>query len=260
MRAIGYVRVSTEEQAGQGHSLGMQPEQIRQWCALYGIELVDIIVDAGVSGGKALQNRAGGKEVLRRLRAGEADVLVVYRLDRLFRNAQHGLNFVRDELHACGAALQSITEKLDTTTAVGRFVLTMLMGAAEYERDLVSERNKAVATRLRLSGRVYTHVPFGCVARGGQLDEATGRVAGQSLFRDPASWPTVELIVALRAQGLSFEGIVDALEERGIPARSGKPRWQKKAVARVVAAHGRLQHIPALPEAPETAVSEAAPA
>ena len=129
MRALGYIRVSTEEQAGQGHSLALQPDMIRQWCGLFGHTLVDVVEDRGISAGTALHKRPGGRELLRRLRAGEADVVVVYRLDRLFRNAQHGLNFVRDELDRTGVALQSISEKVDTTTAVGKFVLTILMGA-----------------------------------------------------------------------------------------------------------------------------------
>lgn len=260
VRAIGYVRVSTEEQAGQGHSLAMQPDLIRQWCALYGMELADIITDAGIGAGAALHKRPGGKELLARLRGGEADVVVVYRLDRLFRNAQHGLNFIRDELDAHGVALQSINEKVDTTSAVGKFVLTILLGAAEYERDLVRERTRAVVVRLRAQGKVYNQLPFGCVARGGELDPATGRVRGQSLFRDPATWPLREMIVAMRAAdpAPSLQAIADELERRGIPAPKGGTRWGKESVKRIVVSHGDLKHIPPLPATHDPAVSEAA--
>ena len=265
MRALGYVRVSTEEQAGQGHSLALQPDLIRQWCALFGHQLVDVIEDRGVSAGAALHKRPGGRELLRRLAAGEADMVVVYRLDRLFRNAQHGLNFVRDQLDATGVALQSITEKVDTTTAVGRFVLTILMGAGEYERDLVRERTRATVQSLRERGRVFGTTPYGCVAVGGQWSDSAGRVVGQSLFRDPVTWPHRELIVALRGPHdgpaqLSLEAIAQELFQRGIRAPNGGARWTKASVSRVINSHGGLKHIPLLPATHETAVSEAASA
>lgn len=265
MRALGYVRVSTEEQVGQGHSLAMQPDLIRQWCALFGHHLVDVIEDRGVSAGSTLHKRPGGRELLRRLQAGEADMVIVYRLDRLFRNAQHGLNFVRDQLDATGVALQSISEKVDTTNAVGRFVLTILMGAAEYERDLVRERTRATAQSLRERGRVFGTTPYGCVAMGGQWSDAVGRVVGQSLFRDAATWKHRELIVQLRGPHdgpaqLSLEAIAQELFQRGIRAPNGGARWTKASVARVINSHGGLKHIPPLPANHETAVSEDASA
>lgn len=260
MRALGYIRVSTEEQAGQGHSLALQPDMIRQWCGLFGHTLVDVVEDRGISAGIALHKRPGGRELLRRLRAGEADVVVVYRLDRLFRNAQHGLNFVRDELDRTGVALQSISEKVDTTTAVGKFVLTILMGAAEYERDLVRERTRATQQSLRERGRVYGTTPYGCVAMGGTWSDDAGRVVGQSLYRDPATWPNRELIMDLRGPHdgpaqMSLEAIADELFKRGIRAPNGGKRWQKTSVSRVINSHGGLKHIPPMPAVHEAVVS-----
>lgn len=263
MRAIGYIRVSTEEQGRVGHSLDMQPDRIRQWCALYDIHLVDVIADTGISAGVALHKRPGGKQLLERLRAGEADAVIVYRLDRLFRNAQHGLNFIRDELDLRGVALQSITEKIDTTTPTGRLMLTMMLGVAEYERDVVRERTRATSENLRQRGRVYGTTPFGCVAVGGNWDDTQGRVIGQQLFRCPSTWAHRELIVELRGPHdgkaqLSYNAIAEQLDLRGIRAPEGGKRWQKTSISRVINSHGGLKHIPALPATHETAVSEAA--
>ncbi|MEA9759756.1 MULTISPECIES: recombinase family protein [Xanthomonas] len=262
-RAIGYVRVSTDEQAAQGHSLALQPERIRQWCALRELQLVDIVFDEGISAGVQLHKRPGGKELMHRLRTGEADVVVVFRLDRLFRNAQHGLNFVRDELDGRGINLHSITELVDTTTPTGRLMLTMLWAVAEYERDTIRERTRSTMEGLRQQGRVYGTTPYGCVAVGGRWDESLGRVVGQHLYRDPKTWPHRELIVQLRgphdgAEQLSLQGISTELEARGIPAPAGGRRWQKHSVSRVINTHGGLKHIQPLPTEHEPAVSEAA--
>lgn len=269
MRALGYIRVSTEEQQRTGHSLDMQPERIRQWCELgignngVPLTLVDIVADNGVSAGKALSKRPGGAELLRRLREGEADVVIVYRLDRLFRNAQHGLNFIRGELDSTGVSLQSISELVDTTTATGRLCLTMLLGVAEYERDTTRERNRATTDSLRSRGRVYGTTPYGCVAMNGRWSEDKGRVVGQELFRDPITWPHRELIVSLRQPGadgkrMSLAQIADQLRAHGIPSPDGLGRWGKASVSRVINSHGGLKHIPALPADHEAAVSEAA--
>ncbi|MEO6519747.1 MAG: recombinase family protein [Pseudoxanthomonas sp.] len=263
MRALGYIRVSTEEQQRSGHSLDMQPDLIRQWCTLFGHQLVDIVEDRGVSAGKALAKRPGGAELLDRLRQGEADLVIVFRLDRLFRNALHGLDFIRGELDTIGVSLQSITEKVDTTTATGRLCLTLLLGVAEYERDTTRERNRATTDSLRDRGRVYGTTPYGCVALNGQWSDDKGRVVGQELFRDAVHWPHRELIVALRqpdADGkrLSLAEISTELQRRGIKAPSGAARWGKQSINRVINSHGGLKHIPALPTDHEPAVSEAA--
>jgi site-specific DNA recombinase len=263
IRAIGYIRVSTEEQGRSGHSLDMQPERIRQWCALYDIHLIDVITDSGVSAGVALHKRPGGKQLLARIRAGEADAVVIYRLDRLFRNAQHGLNVIRDELDMRGVALQSITEKIDTTSPAGRLMLTMMLGIGEYERDVIRERTRATSEDLRRRGRVYGHTPYGCVSHGGVWDEGQGKLIGQSLYRCPKTWPHRELIVSLRGPHdgdaqLSLGAIVNELDQRGIPAPGGGKRWTKTGVSRVINSHGGIKHIPALPTPHEAAVSEAA--
>ena len=84
MRAIGYLRVSTEEQANSGLGLEAQEKRVRQYAELYELELVDVIVDAGASG-KTLE-RAGLARALEVLDRGDAGALLVAKLDRLTRS------------------------------------------------------------------------------------------------------------------------------------------------------------------------------
>src|SRR5262245_9845331 len=84
MRVIGYIRVSTEEQATAGVSLSAQAEKVRAYCALYDLTLLEVVEDAGASA-KTLE-RPGLQRALSALRRGEADGVVVAKLDRLTRS------------------------------------------------------------------------------------------------------------------------------------------------------------------------------
>jgi site-specific DNA recombinase len=85
MNAIGYVRVSTEEQAQEGVSLENQRERIRAYCEQRGLTLLDVIEDAGISGGTN-KMRPGFNALLDRLENDSIDVLVLYSLERLSRD------------------------------------------------------------------------------------------------------------------------------------------------------------------------------
>ncbi len=89
MKAIGYIRCSTFEQADSGLGLDVQEERIRAYCSLKGLRLIEVVTDAGVSGGKLLASRKGGKRLLNAIkgRGRKAEAVVMFKLDRMFRNA-----------------------------------------------------------------------------------------------------------------------------------------------------------------------------
>lgn len=241
MNLLGYIRVSSEDQATGGHSLAIvQPDRLRMWCAANGHALVDVVVDGegegdtfrGVSGGMPLAKRKGGAELLARLRAGEADGVVVVSLTRLFRDVDDGRYFLRKVWRKSGVRLFSLGEPIDVTTAAGRFVLNQLLVAAEYERELTAERTAHTAQALRRAGRVYGNVPYGCIAAGGRL------------FRDPVAWQTRELIVGLRASGMTLRAISDELRRTRVPAPAGGTRWAPSSIDQLVASHDSLTHLP----------------
>jgi hypothetical protein len=117
---------------------------------------------------------------------------------------------------------------------------------ADAEADRTSERTRHAVQGLRERGRVYGNVPYGCVARGGQLDAEQGRVVGQQLFRDPAAWTTRVGIVELRQAGKSFGDIATELRRVGIRAPNGGPRWSKSTLSELVRTHDSLAHLPVL--------------
>lgn len=235
MRAQPYIRVSTAEQAADGHSIEAQEARLRAWCEARGYACLDPIVDAGVSAGKALERRRGGKELLARMAAGQADVVVVVALNRIFRDTADGL------AHLTGThpmALQSVGELIDNTTAQGRFVLTIMLAAAQFEREQTCERNKSIATHLRAAGRPNGHTPFGCVVVDGRM------------FRDPVLWPVRQRIVDERGEGVTLGAIAQRLADEGVPSPTGGTRWRIATLSDIVKTHASLAHLPLHGEQP----------
>jgi len=108
-RALGYVRVSTDEQASKGYGLDIQRRAIRDHCRANGLVLVDIVTDAGISGSNGLDARQGLAEALARIERHEASILVVHRLDRLARKLFVQLTVV-ERLEKAGARVVSTSE------------------------------------------------------------------------------------------------------------------------------------------------------
>lgn len=277
MRLLAYTRVSSEDQARHGHSLhDDQPERLEAYCRAYGYELVGVVSDQVSGRKKPLADRPGGAELLARLAAGEADGVIVVKLDRLFRDLLDGLEYFRDALYprrrkgrgikARNWQVVSLAEHIDTSTASGRHMLKFHLLEADAEADRTSERTMHAIRGLKRRGRLYGHAPYGCIARGGNWDAELQRMVNQQLFRDPATWPTRERIVAMRkGEGMSLRAIAAQLRTEGVLAPGGGPAWSPNTLNELINAHDSLSHLPvydpdaAPPDghAPETADSSA---
>nr|HPG94810.1 recombinase family protein [Dokdonella sp.] len=229
---IGYCRVSTDDQAETGHSLGQQRERMQAYCALHGHRLVDTIVDEGVSASIPLHKRSGGAALVAAIRAGQGSGVVVVRLDRLFRNALDGLRFFEDVADRHAAAVHSVSELIDTGTPAGRLALTIQLAAAQYERDLAAQRASECNTALRERGRVYGGVPYGC------------KRVGDDLVRDPLTWPIRESIVQLREElGHTLREVAAHMRAEGVPSPSGARGWSPNTISRICKTHRDLTHL-----------------
>ena len=140
MKAIGYVRVSTQEQAKEGISLDNQEAKIRTYCDSQDWELVKLFRDEG-SSGKDMKIE-GLKELLSFVEVDSMDVVVVYKTDRLTRKQRHLYQLLEDVFEKRRIGFKSVTEPFDTTTAMGKGFLGMLGVFAQLEGDLISERTR----------------------------------------------------------------------------------------------------------------------
>lgn len=219
MKAIGYVRVSTDEQAKEGISLDNQKAKIEAYCNLNDLSLVEIIEDAGKSG-KDL-NREGVQTLLERIRTRKVDAIVVYKLDRLSRRVKDTLTLM-DLIEKRSVAFHSITEKIDTKSAMGKFFLNIMASMNQWERDTISERTRDALHHKIEKGERAGQIPYGYV-----LD-----VDGKTLLENPKEQEAIVLIKDLKGKGYSLRAICEELTEKGHKP-VGKT-WHPKTVASIL--------------------------
>src|SRR6516162_10079816 len=149
MRAIGYVRVSTEQQADFGVSLEAQSEKVRAMAVVHGAQLAEVIVDAGESA-KSL-NRPGMALLLSLVDAGAVPSVIIAKLDRLTRSVKD-LAELLERFNRSGVSLVSVAESLDTGTAAGRLVLNIMTAVSQWEREASGERTRDAMHHKRANG------------------------------------------------------------------------------------------------------------
>jgi DNA invertase Pin-like site-specific DNA recombinase len=226
-RLIGYVRVSTEDQASNGVSLEAQRKKLEQYVELYGGELVEVIVDDGASA-KTLR-RPGLQRALEMLDQGDADGILIAKLDRLTRNVRD-LGELLDRYFGEGKfALLSVADQIDTRTAGGRLVLNVLTSVAQWEREAIGERTKAALEHLRDTEGVV----LGGAALGWTRTEKTDANGRRVVRKIRSEAATVSRIHELRADGKSLRDIAAALTAEGHKTKRGG-RWQAETVAKVL--------------------------
>lgn len=205
---IAYVRVSTTEQADSGAGLDAQRAAIEAHAARAGLSIDGWHVDAGVSGSVAPADRPALAEALVALGAARSGVLLVAKSDRIARRTL-------DLLGLCalaerqGWSIVAVDGTVDQTTAHGRFMTTVMAGAAELERDLIRARTRDALAAKRAAG-VRLGRPVTLPA------EVRARVASE------------------RVGGATLQAIADGLNADQIHTARGGARWYASTVASVL--------------------------
>ena len=228
MKAIGYVRVSTDRQAEQGVSLEAQEAKIRAMATVQGAELLDVIVDGGESA-KSL-NRPGLQRLLDLINAGKVESVIVAKLDRLTRSVKD-LCGLLELLEKRKVALVSVAESLDTGSAAGRLVITIMGAVSQWEREAIGERTRDALRHKRGNGERVGNIEYGY-----RLSQD-----GIHVEPDPAEQASLAAIRGLRSGGNSLRAVAGALNESGHRTRRGS-EWRLESVVRAInqeAAKGR---------------------
>ncbi len=219
IKAIGYVRVSTDRQADHGVSLEAQQEKVRAMAVVHGAELVDVIVDAGESA-KSL-DRPGMERVLAMVRAGSIDMVIVAKLDRLTRSVKD-LAVLLELFQRRNCSLVSVAESLDTGSAAGRLLLNIMVSVSQWEREAIGERTRDAMRHKKSKSEWVGNAPYGY------------RLAADKkhVESDSAEQAILRKILNARRCGKSLRVIAENLNRRGFKTRSGSP-WRFEYVARV---------------------------
>ncbi len=224
-KVVAYLRVSTDGQADHGVSLDAQRAKVEAYASLYDLELVAVIEDPGASA-KTL-DRPGLTRALAMLEDGQAEGLLVAKLDRLTRSVRD-LGHLLDRGFRGRFSLLSVAEQVDTRSAAGRLVLNVLASVAEWERETIGERTREALAHLRATGTRLGGEGLGWT-RSEERDENGRRVVRE----DEQEAATVRRILELHGEGRSLREIAAALEEEGHRTKRGA-RWHKTTIQRVL--------------------------
>lgn len=147
-RIVAYLRVSTTEQVG-----GMESQErvIRTYCEQNGLKDVEFFKDHGISGTKS--SRPALDEMMAAVERGEVNTCIVYSFSRFARSTTHLLNAL-SRFKATNTAFVSLTERIDTNSAVGVAIFSILASIAQLERDLIADRVKIGLANARAKGKL----------------------------------------------------------------------------------------------------------
>ena len=210
--AGSYIRVSTEDQSREGHSLETQLVDCERLIAEHHWQKGRVYRD--VQSGYIV-NRRQFQQMLRDAEAGRFQVLVVWRLDRFMRNTFEGLRAIMHLIEDCGVEIVSVTEQLDFTSARGKRNLREDLSDAEFERDRLIERVKPGMVRGLEKGH-YQGARY--VRYGYRYDKPNKR-----LIEVPEEVKVVRVVYKLRAEGMAVYSIALRLHEMGFRNRVGRP-------------------------------------
>jgi DNA invertase Pin-like site-specific DNA recombinase len=223
VRALGYLRVSTEEQAATGHGLEAQEKAVRAFAESQAYELIEVLTDPGVSGATRPAERPAFGRALELAATGAFDVLLVAKIDRLSRDIGHAVTTVRDLADQHEVAFRSVTESvIDTSNPMGRTFFAIFAGMAENERFVI--RDRTAGGRVAKAGK-------GGFA-GGKAPYGYTKDLEGGLRVVPEQARIVRRIYQERRRKLTLQAIADGLNAEDIPAPKGG-RWAVSTVAYV---------------------------
>jgi DNA invertase Pin-like site-specific DNA recombinase len=206
MKAIGYIRVSTQEQAQSGLGLEAQAVAIRAEATRRGWDL-EIIADEGESGSKV--DRPGLLAAKDKLARGEVQALIVAKQDRLMRSSLGWAQIVSQSKDQKWSLI-CLDINLDTASPMGECMGSILAAIAQLELENIRKRTKDAL--------------------------AVKKSQGYRLGR-PATMPneTRARINALRNSGVTLQGVADTLNTEGIPTARGGSKWYASTVQKAIA-------------------------
>lgn len=221
MRTALYIRVSTEDQAREGYSISAQKEKLTAYCVSQGWNIVGMYIDDGYSA-KDLE-RPEMKRMIRHIKQGSIDCVLVYRLDRLTRSVSD-LYKLLELFEKYNCKFKSATEVYDTTTAMGRMFITVVAALAQWERENLAERVRMGLQEKARQGKWVPNIaPFGY-----DIDRENDTLA----INDEEA-AVVRKIFELYVSGKGMSKIANELNHLGLLTKAGAI-WRDHSVKYVL--------------------------
>jgi len=226
MRLIAYLRVSTDKQAEDGYGLDVQEADVRAYAKANGHKIVALLRDEGISGSNGIDTREALPDALTALRDGQADGLLIPKLDRLSRDMLLQEQLLREiwsmdrEVFSALGSEQNLRDDPDDP---GREMLRQILGAVnQFERKMIALRlRKGRKLKADRGGYAYGSPPYGWRSEAGELVPVGAEQAALKRVRE------------LHGEGKSVRAICEALTAEGhAPKRGGQ--WHPETIRRIL--------------------------
>jgi DNA invertase Pin-like site-specific DNA recombinase/DNA-binding CsgD family transcriptional regulator len=238
-QVLGYIRVSSDMQVDEGHSLASQQAMIQEWCRRTlgeGNYDLQIEADEGFSGSLpyapprpgSSKYRPGLAAAVTRLQALDVDYLVVYRLNRLFRDHYLQLGFIRDFISGSSCKLIALADNIDLETIQDEMMMNVIGVFADYERKQTSRNVKDAKASRRRDGYPTGHVPYGWRSTPGER----GVRPGVAPYPEELQWVRRCFDLALAGRGI--REIARELTRLKAPPPGTTGLWEELKVHRLL--------------------------
>ena len=229
-----YSRLSRVDPNNYGYSLEIQPDRAEEYARSHGAAKIEVYSDPDRTGRNSRRKEL--QRMMNDIRAGRVQIVVVHRLDRLYRNLESLLKFVRF-LKQYQVRLVSVTEQIDTDNIMGRFMLVMLGMMAETYVHQTSERTREAKVHRARSGLPNGYIPLGycnglcatCNDVHGEgycplfgKEDRTESQRGRVAVPHPVTKHAIPLIFDLYLQGHSYREIADWLNSNDFTLPDGQ--------------------------------------
>ena len=212
-----YIRVSTEDQAREGFSLGEQEEKLKLLCDYKGYDVYKVYCDAGISA-KDMEHRPKFQEMLKDMKDGKINYIVAYKLDRVTRSVRD-LEELITQLEKYNTYLVCDRDDVNTSTANGRFFVRMLTVLSQLEIEIVSERTKFGMVGAIKSGHIPGIKPLG------YKNDSTRKT-----IIDQATAPIIKRVFDLYLQGKTYLQIAKIFNEEKILNKKWRDTYIEKII------------------------------
>lgn len=220
MKVALYVRVSTQEQAKEGYSVGEQTERLANYCKAHDWKIYDTYTDAGFTGSNT--KRPALQQMIRDVKDHKFQKVIVYKLDRLSRSQKDTLSLIEDIFLNNDVDFVSMSENFDTSTPFGKAMIGILAVFAQLEREQIKER-----MQMGMEARIKKGYWHG----GGEAPYGYDYVNGNLVINEFESM-IVRIIFDMAYEGISDNKISQYLNENGYKTRKGD--WTRYFVRKIL--------------------------
>ena len=229
-----YTRVSTEDQAREGFSMGEQEERLIEYCKFKRYDVYKIYKDPGISAKN--DKRPAYQEMMKDVKDGKINVIVAFKLDRLTRSV-YDVEKLMKRVNEAECQIDCMADESNTVTSNGRMVMRIITSVSQNEIEKCSERTKFGMVGAIKQGHIPNKSPLGF------------KRDGKRLVIDPLTKDIVIRIFNLYVEGLSHQKIANLLNEEKV---LGKTNWRDSSIHRILGnelykgdyVHGRYQKHP----------------